>query len=121
MRQAAYLCIVIVTVLLTLIYGKSLIVPFVTAFLLWFLTFEVRKSLNRLPFFDKYLPNWLKNVVVFALMVFIFSSLIEILRANISSLAASFRSYEANLEQVFQTIEQTLRNCLDLTAVNFPF
>ncbi|MEM9921528.1 MAG: AI-2E family transporter [Bacteroidota bacterium] len=107
MRKAAYFCIVITTALFALIYGQSLMVPFITALLLWFLTYEIRKSLDKLAFFNRYLPNWLKNVAVFALMVFALSGIIDILATNISSLIASSSKYEANLQQTLESIKQT--------------
>lgn len=105
MKQAAYLCIVITTALFALIYGESLMIPLVTAFLLWFLTFEIRKSLNKVSFFRDYLPNWIKNVVVFGLIVLVLWGVIEILTINVASLIASSGKYEANLQKVAQSVQ----------------
>lgn len=108
MRKAAYFCIVIVTIIYALIYGESLMLPFLTAFLLWFLTVEIRNSLNRFSLFDKYVPNGLKNIVVFALMFFVLSEMIEVLISNISELANSYEKYQTNLQKVLDTAKTTL-------------
>lgn len=114
MRKAAYLCVVLITVILALTYGQSLMIPFISAALLWFLTFEIRKSLNRFTFFNNYLPNWLKNLVVFALMVFTLSAIIDVLISNISALMAASAKYEANLGVVTQSIQETFK--IDIAA-----
>jgi predicted PurR-regulated permease PerM len=104
MRNAAHFCIVATAVILTLIYAQSLILPFVFAFGFWFLTREFRALLDKLPFFKKYFPVWVKNVFVFGLMVLSFSFIIDILSNNIATLTVSYQKYQNNMEPLLQKI-----------------
>lgn len=119
MRKAAYLCIIIVTVLAALIYGQSLIIPFIIAFLLWFLTIEIRTLLNRFSFFKKYVPDGLKNIVVFLLMTFVLVEVVQTLISNISELTASYSTYESNLKQVLKSVQSATNIDIEKNINNF--
>lgn len=104
MRNAANFVIVATAILLALIYGQNLIIPFVFAFLFWFLTSEIRKLMDRIPFIKKYFPVWLKNVFVFILMVMGLGTVADILSHSINSLSASYEQYEPNIASMMQEI-----------------
>lgn len=106
MKNAANFFIVAISVILTLIYGKSLLLPFVLAFLLWFLTLEFRKLLDKVPPIKKYFPSWLKSLVVFCLMGMILGEVIEILIHNTNTLANSYEQYAPNVEMVNEKVER---------------
>ena len=106
MKNAANFCIVIISTLLALIVGQSLIMPFLFAFFLWFLTREFRKQLDRLAFVKKHLPNWLKNIIVFTLMIWSIGFIAEILSNNILTLSASYEKYQTNVESTILKIEE---------------
>lgn len=125
MRNAANFCIVIISILLALIFGQSLIIPFLFAFLLWFLTMEFRKQLDRAAFVKKYLPNWLKNIIVFALMIWSIGFIAEILSNSIHTLSASYEKYETNIEATILKIEEifqiNLEQLFNTAKGNFEF
>lgn len=100
MKNATNFVIVTTAIITTLVIGKGILIPFVFAFLFWFLTREIRKSVYRIPFAKKYLPIWLSNVIVFSLIVLGIGFVSEILTENISNLTTSYDKYEPNIENI---------------------
>ena len=125
MKNATNFCIVIISILLALIFGQSLIIPFLFAFLLWFLTMELRKQLDRAEFIKRYLPNWFKNIIVFTIMVLSLGIVAEILSNNIQALSASYEKYGPNVEATILKIEEIFpidfRQSFDAAKGDFDF
>jgi predicted PurR-regulated permease PerM len=100
MKNTAYFFITVIAIVVTLIYGKSLLIPFVFALLLWFLVRKIRQSLDRIKFIRKYLPYWFKNVFTSFVLIFILGFVSKILLSNINQLANSYSVYEPNVDMV---------------------
>lgn len=125
MRNTAYFLIVATITVLTLIYAQGLIIPFVFAFLFWFVTREFRKLLERAAFVRKYLPGWVRNGVVFILMVLGVGFIADVLTNSITSLSASYPAYEPNVQSIMQKIEGifhvNLKNSIESAIGDFDF
>ena len=63
MSNAASVFIILVSVIATLIYGQSLIIPFIFSLLLWFLSPKLRTTLDKIKPIKQYTPYWLKNII----------------------------------------------------------
>lgn len=125
MRNAAHFFIVIIAVILILIYGQSLLIPFIFAFGFWFLTRETRKLFDRVAFVKKYFPVWSKNVIVFGIMVLIFGFVTDILSNSILNLSSSYEQYQPNINAIVKKVEEifhvNLKNSLESAMGDFDF
>ena len=108
MKSAAYFFITIIAIVVTLIYGKTLLIPFVFALLLWFLVRKIRQSLDRIKFIKKYFPYWFKNVFTSFVLIFILGFVSKMLLSNINQLANSYRVYESNVDMVITNTNNLL-------------
>jgi AI-2 transport protein TqsA len=54
--------------MLTLYYGRSLMIPFVLALLIWFLINEILIRLEKVSFISKYIPAWVRTVLVILIL-----------------------------------------------------
>ena len=104
MKSAAYFFITVIAIIVTLIYGKTLLIPFVFALLLWFLVRKIRQSLDRIKFIKKYLPYWFKNVFTSLVLIFTLGFISKMLLSNINQLANSYSVYESNVDMVISNV-----------------
>ena len=106
MKNLAYFFIVTISIVVILIYGKSILIPFVIALLLWFFVRKTRQNLNRMKFFRDIMPSWVTNFVTSILILFIFGAISRLVLSNINSLVQSYPLYESNLILVVNEIDQ---------------
>ncbi len=83
-----------------------MIVQFIIAYLLWFATVQLKKTINKVPVFKKYLPQKLQTVLILALLLFIASALINTLILNLTGLIQSLNTYQANVFYIKTEIEK---------------
>ena len=96
----------ITLVIIALVYGEPIIVPFIIALLIWFIVKKIRNLIDKVPFVKKYIPTWLKSILASAL---IFSALMfaaEILIHSIENLSLSYKSYASNIETISKRINE---------------
>ncbi|MCO6500555.1 MAG: AI-2E family transporter [Vicingus serpentipes] len=125
MKNAAYFFITTISIVITLIYGKTLLIPFVFALLLWFLVRKIRHLLDKIELIKKHLPSWLKNLFPSLIILTLFGFISRILLANINTLANSYPIYEANIEIIINNINQLFNinvvESLKAHATDFDF
>lgn len=105
MKNAACLTLIIAGIILLLILGKGLLIPFVFALLFWFITRRIRLLIDKVPLAKKYLPDWSKNVIIFVLIISAFGMVADALSINIRALTKSYESYEANIQGILTQVE----------------
>lgn len=108
MRSTAYFFITVIAIVITLIYGRSLIIPFIFALLLWFLVRKIRHLINKSSFIKNKIPAWIKNITISALMIAILGFVSKILVININNLAQSYPAYESNVDLVIGQLNDLL-------------
>lgn len=106
MKNTSYFFITIIAIVITLIYGKSLLIPFIFALLLWFLVRKIRHTLDRIQFVKKHLPAWIKNLITSIFMLTLLGFISKILLSNINTLAKSYPLYEANVEIIIKNFNE---------------
>lgn len=115
--KIAYILIILIATVIILVYGKSLMIPFILALLVWFLTKEVRDGLRRIPVVASRFPSWLQNVLASGLMFGILGGIVRIVTKNTQTLSRSWQIYEGNIDrmvgQVNQRFDIDLRTFLD--------
>lgn len=95
--KIAYSLIIAIAAVIILIYGKSIILPFVLAVMVWFLIKAVRNIISKINIKGKQLPRFIKNIISFLI---IFSALFvigDILANNIINLSKSLSQYQNNV------------------------
>lgn len=113
-RIANTLIILIATVVI-LVYGKSLMIPFILALLVWFLTKEMRAVLRKIPLVANKFPVWLQSLIAGGFIFAILGGIVRIVTRNIQTLSKSWQTYEGNIEHMIGQINQ--RFDIDLESI----
>ncbi len=107
-RSIAYFFITAIAIVITLIYGKSLLIPIVFAVLLWFIIREVRHLLDKVGFIKTKFPSWAKNILTSILILGALAFSSTVITSSINSLAKSYKKYETNVDLLVTKANQTL-------------
>ncbi len=114
MKNTAYFFIIAIGTILTLIYGKNMLIQLIIAFLLWFAALQLKKSACKLKWFRRFVPEKLQSIIVLGFFLFVVYLLLQAVMGNLSQLLAAFSSYEANITSLAAKIEKLLH--IDLQA-----
>ena len=104
MKNTAYFCIVAISIVTALIYGKSLLIPFIFALLLWFLSRKLRLTFNRIKFVNNFFPSWMKNTVSSLVILSLLVVISKILTSNINTLASASQNYDTNIGSIIESL-----------------
>ena len=104
MKNTAYFCIVAISIVTALIYGKSLLIPFIFALLLWFLSRKLRLTFNRIKFVNNFFPSWMKNTVSSLVILSLLVVISKILTSNINTLASASQNYDTNIGSIVESL-----------------
>ena len=113
MKNTAYFFIVSISIVTTLTFGKSLLIPFVFAMLLWFISRKMRSLMNKVKFIKKHFPTWTKNTLSSLIIISSIIVISKILSTNINTLAQATQEYDSNIGSIIENISQYLT--IDLT------
>lgn len=116
MKNAANFIIITIAIIAVLVIGKGILIPFIFALIFWFFTREIRKTIYKIPFAERFIPKWLSNVFVFTFIVLGFGFVSEIISNSIKDLTASYGEYEPNIESIIKQLSGYLHVDI-LTAV----
>ncbi len=105
MKNATYFIIINTAIIAILVIGKGILIPFVFALIFWFLTYEIRKTIYRLPFAKKYIPRWLSNVLVFSLIVIGIGFVSQIITNSVQQVMDSYNQYEPNVTKIIHKLD----------------
>jgi predicted PurR-regulated permease PerM len=108
MRSTAYFFITVIAIVIVLIYGKALLIPFIFALLLWFLIRKIRHLINNVEFIKTKIPSWFKNLFVSGIIIFVLAIISKILLSNINNLAKNYPEYEQNVEFIITQLNEIL-------------
>lgn len=97
-KNIAGIFFVFMSTVFILIIGKSLIMPFVFALLLWFIVKQIRLLMNRINFVKNKVPEWIKNLVSFLIILLVLNFIVNIVLSNFRILANSYEKYLANID-----------------------
>lgn len=114
-----------IAVVIILIYGKKLIIPFVLALIFWFLIKEIRNLLNKNKFIKNKIPNLILNLIGFAVIFLILGGVVKILTVNITQLSNSLPIYQKNINLLISSINNTfdidVNNSIKEFAVKYDY
>jgi predicted PurR-regulated permease PerM len=106
-------------VVIMLIFGKNLLIPFVIALIFWFLIKEIRDVLNKVKFIDKKIPNPILNIIGFAVIFAIIGGIAKILTVNIQQLSVELPVYQNNITKITAAINSTFNIDIISSAKEF--
>lgn len=106
LQNIAYFCVSTISVIALLIYGQSIIVPFLLGGLLWFMMRSLKYNLGRIPFLQK-LPSWLISVFASLTLLGGLALFFNLILANINTLSQSTALYQSNIDKVVEQINTT--------------
>ena len=93
-------------VIIVLIYGQSILVPFIFALLLWF-TIRVFSSISKnIPYYGKYVPENLKKLLSAILVISILYFFSTIILSSFNSIIDSHHDYNENLSNLIILINE---------------
>ncbi len=107
-QNITYLLISCISLVIILIYGQAILVPFILGMLLWFIGKELESLLEKISFVKKKFPNWVKHILSFGIILIVLIFITNILTTNINSLANSFQKYEPNFDALIFQMDQWL-------------
>ncbi len=106
-KLASFFIVAIGTIML-LIYGQSILIQIIVAFLLWFATVQIKKGLRKIKGFDTFLPNIIQSIIIACILVLVVYFSMNIIITNLSEIISSYSSYEANVYNATSKIEDLL-------------
>lgn len=114
-----------ISIVVVLIAGKSLLIPFVFALLLWILVREIKTIMDKVGFIRRRFPSWLKSLITSAFILSVLGLISKVLLLSMTSLAKSYKDYQSNIEIISEKINSSLNlNVTDLIAkqsIDFDF
>lgn len=102
--QIAYSLIILIASVVILTYGKDLFIPFILAFLLWFIIKELRDLLRKIRFVREKLPIWLMSAFSALVVSSILGFTIRMLSSNIQQLSLVLPEYEGNVSRILVSL-----------------
>ena len=106
LKNSAYFFISAIGIIITLIYGKDLLLPFVLGVLFWFMMRGLKASLEKIPFVKNKFPNWLKTILASGIFIGAMFFLFSILTSNIQHLSQSYSKYQPNVTAIINRINE---------------
>ena len=102
-RIASWL-IVLTLIILALIVGQSIFIPFIVSLLIWFVVKKTRNSLDKIDFIRSYVPKWIKTFLASLLVFSLLAIVGRMLTTNIEHLALSSKLYISNAEIIAERV-----------------
>jgi len=100
-----YIFLLLITVVVVLIYGQSIIIPFILAILFWFLIRVIKKLLSKIKYIKKW-PMWLLTIISSVVLLSFLVLAVQMITKNIQQLSNTLPAYEANVTKMANSINQ---------------
>jgi AI-2 transport protein TqsA len=113
-QRIAYGLIVIVAVAVILSFTKVVLIPFVLAFMIWFLIRQVQQLISKVRIRGRQLPLWLRGSLAFLTIFAALGLVATLLTNNIKGVNQVMPKYEENVMLIKDQIEEATG--LDLRA-----
>ncbi len=114
LSRMAYALVIVIAVAVILIYTKAVLIPFLLAFMIWFLIRQVQTLIGRIRIGGSPLPVWLRGTVAFLGIFAVLGLMAYLLTINIRGVTEVLPHYEQNVFLIKEQIESTTG--LDLGA-----
>ena len=119
-KSLAGIFFVFMSTVYILIIGKNLIMPFVFALLLWLIVKQIRLFMNRIGFVKNRVPEWIKNLISFLIILLALNFVVNIVISNFRILANTYEVYLKNVDILINRVNETFNiDLLDSLKVYF--
>ena len=105
-RNIASSILIIIAIIVALIFGKKLIIPFLFAVLFWFIVHEIRHFIDRSKYIESKFPTWLKNIATSLIIILFIGFISSIISSSINALSQSYKNYEQNVGILIKLINE---------------
>ena len=106
LNAAAWMVATAIVVVL-LVYGKSLLIPFVIAMVVWYVIVGLNNWIGSFPFMRKYCPGWLSATLSMLIIVLFLVFVGEMIANNAQSMANTLPTYEQNVRHLMENVQQS--------------
>ncbi len=103
-KVAAWL-IILSVVVFCLVYFSSFLQPVVIAVLIWYAVFELKRTLGKVNFKNRTLPNWLRTSLAFLIILLVIIGVYEIVVVNLEFIIARSNYYTSNFRNMLQNLQ----------------
>ena len=103
----AQICIILVTAVVAIVYGKSFLIPLIFALILWILIRKLKTTIDKVDFIKRAVPNWLKNVLLTFLVSVLGYFISTIISSNITTMVGQYDVYETNFNSLLVSINES--------------
>tara|TARA_R110001592_G_scaffold237306_10_gene496337 strand:+ start:1103 stop:2119 length:1017 start_codon:yes stop_codon:yes gene_type:complete len=97
MKNLAYTTIVFTGIILVLVLGKSLLIPLVLAFFIWFIIHGIQTKINNISWVKKRVPIVLTNLFTAFLVLGTLAFFVNLLVVNLNHIMVNSGQYEQNV------------------------
>ncbi len=118
-KLASALLIIAATFAL-LILGKSLLIPFVIAVLVWYIINALSHYVGGYKIVNKYLPNWAKTTLSALIIVFVLTLLGTLIADNAKQMAFSLPVYQKNVGHLIERLGDAFPRITKALEVESP-
>ncbi len=105
-QRIAYGLIVIIAVAVILFFTKVVLIPFVLAFMIWFLIRQVQQVIGKVRIGGRQLPLWLRGSLAFLTIFAALGLVATLLTNNIKGVNEVMPNYEQNVLLIKAQLEQ---------------
>ncbi len=96
-------------IIVGLMYGKSILLPLIFALIFWVLIRKLKSTVNKVSFFRKYMPNWIKNLTISFVLIGTLYFISSIISSNIETIVSEYDTYEKNFKIIIASINDYLK------------
>ncbi len=106
MTRLASTLLSVVLICFILMYLKPVLVPFVFALMIYFLTNEIKYYLSRLSIVRATFPGWIANLISFLVIYGFITLLVVFVSNDLEQLSSKIPVYEQNISKVLASLNQ---------------
>lgn len=92
---------------IVLIFGQQILVPLMFSVLIYFLIRYINKFIDRVPFLEKKIPSWFKNIFSAIIIFSVLGLISQMMVNNFEYLIKSIPTYQSNLESILTSINES--------------
>lgn len=90
---------------LALVHGRELLIPFVLATIVWFVTRELKLLIRKIPVVSKFIPSIMETFLAFLLILIVIYGVLNLLTSSLAELSSQSDTYEKNLDNILAQVE----------------
>ena len=107
LNKIANFLICAIGIVVILIYGQHILVPFIFALLLWF-TVRIFTAISyKIPFYGKVVPHWLKKIISSVVIFLVLMFFSQLVLSSFNNIIKSHHDYDENILKIITTLNNT--------------